>query len=389
MQVGKSVDANEQLELLRKLIAINSVNPDLVPGAPGEKEIAEFIADYLEKSHLEVKFQKTSKSDRPNVIGILRGSGGGRTLMLNGHMDTVGVAGMTDPFKARLEDERLYGRGSFDMKGGLSSMLLAARMIEQNGPEFRGDLITTSVVDEEYASIGTEEVAKEYRADGAIVLEASDLKLGVAHKGFAWIDVETFGKVAHGSMPDLGIDAILSMGEFLTRVGTLERNLRRSRQHPLLGPGSIHASLIQGGRELSTYPDRCLLQLERRTIPGETKETVTREMQEIIDDLHASEGEKFMAESKITLFRDPWEADQNSQVVQSLKKSIQTLSGHESGVTADPGWMDSAILHSVGIPCVIFGPGGFDAHGLGEYVSFNEVVECTNILMNTIRNFCA
>jgi acetylornithine deacetylase len=383
-----SVDPKEQLELLSKLVSINSVNPDLVPGSPGERKIAEFIANYLEESGLEVKFQRTSRNDRPNVIGILHGSGGGKTLMLNGHTDTVGVKGMRDPFTARLEDEKLYGRGAFDMKGGLSSMLLAAKIIRQSGSKLRGDLLITGVVDEEYASVGTEEIAKDYHADGAIILEASDLKIGVAHKGFAWIDVETFGKAAHGSMPNLGVDAILSMGEFLTRIEALERELSQSKQHPLLGPGSIHASTIQGGRELSTYPDHCLVQLERRTIPGETKAQVTKEIQDIIDDLHSMRGGRFRASSRITLFRDPWEADKDSFVVKALSKAIVAVSAHESGITSDPGWMDSAILQSVGIPCVIFGPGGFGAHGLDEYVNFHEVVGCTKILIQAIRGFC-
>jgi len=386
---SQQVDAKEQLELLSKLVAINSVNPDLVPGAPGERKIAEFVASYLEEFGFEVKLQRTSRNDRPNVIGILHGSGGGKTLMLNGHLDTVGVAGMDDPFTPRLKDGKLYGRGAYDMKGGLSSMLLASKLVKQNAPKLRGDLIVTGVVDEEFASVGTEEVAKEYHADGGIVLEASDLDIGVAHKGFAWIDVETFGKAAHGSMPDLGIDAILSMGEFLTKIEELEGRLSHSKPHPMLGPGSIHACIIQGGRELSTYPDHCLVQLERRTIPGETEDQVAKEIQGIIDDLHGSRGERFRASSRITLFREPWEADKNSAVVKSLSKAILTVSGREGGMTSDSGWMDSAILDGVGIPCAIFGPGGFGAHGLEEYVNFDEVVECTSILIETIRNFCA
>ena len=278
----KTIGRQETLELLRKLISIDSVNPDLVQGAAGEKQIAEYIHDYLNQIGLDVRFQDTPQENRPNVIGILHGAGGGKSLMLNGHMDTVGVVGMEHPFVGELRDGRVYGRGAFDMKGAIAAMLLATKSIKESHTQLGGDLIITTVVDEEFASIGTEEVVKQYKADAGLVLEATDLSICIAHKGFAWIDVETSGKAAHGSRPDLGVDAIVSMGRFLVELDELEKRIRMGRQHPLLGTGSVHASLIQGGRELSTYPDHCLLQLERRTIPGETKESISEEIQSII-----------------------------------------------------------------------------------------------------------
>ncbi len=357
-----------------------------VPGAAGEKKIAEFIANFLDRLGFEVKLQEAAK-DRPNVVAILRGSGGGRSLMLNGHMDTVGVAGMEHPFVGRFEDGKVYGRGAFDMKGAISSLLLAAKMIKESKVSLRGDLILTTVVDEEFASIGTEAVAKEYRADGALVLESTELKIGVAHKGFAWVDVETVGKAAHGSKPDLGIDAILSMGQFLTELGKLEDGMRKTTKHQLLGSGSVHASMISGGRELSTYPDHCLLQLERRTVPGETQKGVENEIQGIIDRLRSS-NPKFNATFRTTFFRDSWEADQNSELVRTLDNTILARSGHHAEKQVSFGWMDSSILDKAGIPCAIFGPGGFGAHGLVGTSNFDQVVECTNTVVDMIRSFC-
>jgi acetylornithine deacetylase len=382
----KPADPNEQLELLQQLIAINSVNPSLVLGEAGEKEISEFIASYLERLGLEVRLQPARK-DRPNVVGILRGSGGGRSLMLNGHMDTVGVAGMIDPFVGRFGDGKVYGRGAFDMKGAISSMLLAAKLIKQSQVPLKGDLILTTVVDEEFASIGTEAIAKEYKADAALVLESTELQIGIAHKGFAWIDVETFGKATHGSKPDLGVDAIISMGQFLTELGKLEDGMRKTHKHPLLGSGSVHASLIQGGKELSTYPDHCLLQLERRTVPGETQKSVELEIQTMMDQLR-SQNSKFEASFHTTFYRDPWEADPNSELVRTLGETILARTGHQAEKMATFGWMDSSILDKAGIPCAIFGPGGFGAHGLVEYSNFDQVLECTNTVIDLIQAFC-
>ena len=307
--------------------------------------------------------------------------------MLNGHMDTVGVVGMKEPFVGKFRDGRVYGRGAFDMKGAIAAMLLATKSIKESCTRLRGDLILTTVVDEEYASTGTEQVVKEYKADAALLLEATDLKIGVAHKGFAWIEVETSGKAAHGSRADLGVDAIVSMGRLLVELAELDKRIRTGKKHPLLGTGSVHASLIQGGRELSTYLDRCTMQLERRTLPGETKETVSKEIQSIIDKLRSND-DRFEATFRVTFFRDAWEADENSQVVAGVNGCIRNRTGRPSEKTVQSGWLDSSILQKAGIPCAIFGSGGSDAHGVNECVDLGQVVECANILVDIIKTFC-
>lgn len=241
---------NRQLEqLIGDLVAINSINPDLVPGAPGEAQIAQAVADWLRAAGLEVQLDE-SIPGRPSVVGIARGSGGGKTLLLNGHIDTVGVAGMTDPFKPRVEEGRLYGRGAYDMKGGLAACLVAAA--EARKHNLRGDVIVTAVADEEYAGLGTTSIAERHRADGAIVAESTELQLVTAHKGFIWLEVETFGVAAHGSRPHLGVDAIAKMGRFLAELERLGETLAARPAHPLLGNASVHASLIRGGQELSS-----------------------------------------------------------------------------------------------------------------------------------------
>src|SRR5512138_2698362 len=272
--------------LLSDLVAINSINPDLVPGAPGEAEIARYIAGWLEDAGLDVQLVE-SAAGRPNVVGIARGTGGGRTLLFNGHLDTVGVAGMPDAHQPRIQEGRLYGRGAYDMKGGLAACMLAIAEVRKQ--RLRGDIIFTGVVDEEYASLGTFDLAKRFHADAAIVAEFTELQLILAHRGFVWLEIETIGKAAHGSRPDLGLDAIVKMGKVLVEIEKLDQKLRSNPTHPLLGSGSLHASLIQGGQELSTYPARCLLSVERRTLPGETPDSVEAELRRIVQDVRRSD----------------------------------------------------------------------------------------------------
>ena len=202
------VAESEMIGLLKELVRINSVNPTLVPGAPGEVEIAEYIADYLRSAGLDTRTEEVEPG-RVNVVGVLEGSGGGPTLMLNGHTDTVGIDYMEiDPLDPVVKEGRMYGRGTFDMKGGLAAILSATKAVADSGEELGGDLVVAAVCDEEYASIGTERVVEQVRADAAIVGEPTEFQILVAHKGFAWVDIETRGIAAHGSAWQIGVDAI-------------------------------------------------------------------------------------------------------------------------------------------------------------------------------------
>src|SRR2546422_580573 len=253
-------------DLICELVAIESVNPDLVPSGSGETAIAQYVASWISAAGLDVGIVEPVPG-RPSVVGVLRGTGGGRSLMLNAHMDTVGAGGMPEAFSPHVEHGRVYGRGAYDMKASLAAIMITAR--EAARLRLKGDLIITAVADEEVASLGTSAVIERYRADAAIVTEPTELRLCLAHKGFVWLEVETTGVAAHGSRADLGADAIANMGQVLTGVLDLNERLRSGARHPLLGTGSIHASLIEGGQEMSTYPARCVAKLERRTIPGE------------------------------------------------------------------------------------------------------------------------
>ena len=259
------------ISLVRDLVAIDSVNPSLVPGAAGEAQVADALASHMRYMGLDVHLQEVAPG-RPNVIGVLNGVERGRSLMFCGHIDTVGVAGMEAPFDPIEREGRLYGRGAQDMKGGVAAMIDAARVARSRGWR-KGRLVIAAVVDEEYVSIGADALVGEWKADAAIVTEPTDLQIGVGHKGFAWATVETRGRAAHGSRPKDGRDAIMRMGRVLNRLERLDCELQARSPHPLIGTGSLHASIIEGGRELSSYPDGCRLQVERRTVPGESVQT--------------------------------------------------------------------------------------------------------------------
>src|SRR3954469_1551917 len=364
------------ISLLSDLVAIDSVNPSLVPGGRGEAQIADAVEAHLRAIGLDVQRQEVAPG-RPNVVGVLEGSRPGRSLMYCGHIDTVGVAGMEAPFTPVVREGRLYGRGAQDMKAGIAAIVDAARVACTTG--FRkGRLVVAAVVDEEYASIGADALVREWKADGAVVTEPTDLQIGVAHKGFAWAMVETRGLAAHGSRPADGRDAILRMGRVLTRLEQLDRELQSRKPHPLLGNGSLHASIIEGGRELSSYPDVCRLQLERRTVPGETADTFAREMRGLLDALCAQDRE-FEASVKLLFSRPPYELSPSHDLPGALE-SAAISAGARPATVGMSFWTDAAILGEAGIPSVLFGPGGAGLHSPQEYVTLKEVTICRDAL---------
>lgn len=371
--------------LLEQLIAIDSVNPSLVPGARGEGEIARALLDELRRIGLETEVQEVALG-RPNVVGVLEGRALGRSLMFCGHTDTVGVAGMTRPFDPVEREGRIHGRGSQDMKGGVAAMIGAARVIAESGGLAAGRLVIACVVDEEHASVGADALVTRWRADAGVVTEPTELAVAVAHKGFEWVEIETEGRAAHGSRPRDGRDAILRMGRVLGELEALDRRLQSGRAHALVGAASLHASLIEGGRELSSYPDRCALQLERRTIPGEPEGVAGQEVARILDTLRARDPE-FKADSRTAFARAPYEI----APAHELPAAVVAAAG-EAGVTSPiigmSFWTDAAVLGAAGIPSVLFGPTGAGLHELDEWVDIHSVLTCRDALVNLVRQWC-
>src|SRR3954452_8418870 len=237
-------------ELTARLVAIDSVNPSLVSGGAGEGEIAQFVARWAADAGLEATVLEETPG-RPSVVVRAAGNGGGRALLLCGHVDTVGVEGMADPFTPRVEGDRLHGRGAYDMKAGVAAALVACREAASLG--LAGDVVVAAVADEEHSSLGVQEALRTVRAEAAIVTEPTELAVVVAHKGFVWSEIEVTGRAAHGSRPPPGVEPIVKTGALLTAVGELDARLG-DRRHPLLDRGSVHASVIRGGSEMSSYP---------------------------------------------------------------------------------------------------------------------------------------
>ncbi len=369
--------------LLADLVAIDSVNPDLVSGGAGEGAIARFIAGWLGSVGLDVHLDEV-RTGRPNVIAIARGTGGGRTLLLNGHIDTVGVAGMSGPHTPIVEGNRLYGRGAYDMKAGVAAAMLAVAAAPKLN--LRGDVIFTAVMDEEYAGLGTLDVAAKYHADAAIIAEPTEQQLVIAHKGFVWLDVEVQGAAAHGSIPG-SVDAITRMGGVLMELDALNRHLLANPTHPLLASGSVHASLISGGQELSSYPERCLLSIERRTIPGETPEHAEAELNAIISRL-AAQNPDFQAVVRRGVDRPPMETQADMPIPTLIRHHAAEIIGREIAIVGVPYWTDAASLAAAGIPTVLFGPGGAGAHALQEWVDLESARQCVAIYQQVIESFC-
>ncbi|MBX7214062.1 MAG: M20/M25/M40 family metallo-hydrolase [Thermoflexales bacterium] len=372
-------------DLTAQLVAIESINPDLVPTGSGEARVAAFIAAWAQRHGLEAMIEEAAPG-RPNVIVIARGTGGGRTLMLNGHIDTVGVAGMREPFTPRVEGGRLYGRGAFDMKASVAACLITA--LRARALRLRGDVIVTAVSDEEYASIGTQAILRRWTADAAIITEPSGLRACVAHKGFVWAELETRGVAAHGSRPNLGVDAIAKMGGLLVGLEAQDAALRATPLHPRLGSGSLHASLISGGQELSSYPERCVVAVERRTVPGETGATVLAQLQGLIAERRRIDP-GLQAEARITLERQPFAVPDDAEIVRLVVQAATGVLGAPPELYGDTPWMDSALLQQAGIPTVIFGPRGGGAHAVEEWIELDSVERCAEIYLAVASTLCA
>ncbi|GIK38082.1 MAG: acetylornithine deacetylase [Chloroflexota bacterium] len=377
----------ELTTLLADLVRIDSINPDLIAGAKGEADVAAFIAEWATRTGLEVIVQEAAPG-RPNVMVIARGSGGGKNLMLNGHTDTVGLTGMDEPFNARIEGNRMYGRGTYDMKSGLAASLMAAKRAKSL--HLSGDVIVTCVADEEVASLGSQAICRElprWRPDAVIVTEPTEMEIAVAHKGFGWFDIETFGVAAHGSRPHLGVDAIAKMGRVLVELEQYDLQLRTNPTHPYLGSGSLHASIIQGGQEMSSYPAYCKLQIERRTLPGELPAEVQAQLQVILDRC-ASSDSTFNAKLTPGLARSAFEINEDTPLVQLCCQQLAQVTGTPAKLSGVSYWADSGLFAAADVPTLLLGPRGFGAHGPVEWIDLDTVQQCADVYTAVAQVFC-
>lgn len=381
-----TIDRDYIIGILQNMVQIDSTNPELVPGGVGEGGIANYLADEMRSIGLTVDIQELMPG-RPNVVGVLKGTGNGRSLMLNGHTDIVGVEGMTEPFSARIDDGKMYGRGAYDMKAGLAASMAVAKALIDSNQSLAGDLVLAMVIDEEFQNIGTEAVIKSHPTDGAIVTEPTGLRVCVAHRGFWWFDVETIGRAAHGSRYQDGIDANRLMGYFLVELDKLAAELLERPSHDLLGTPSIHAPLMKGGSSQSVYAARCLAELERRLLPGETPEQALAEIQAIIDRLSRTVPD-FKATVKQGFGRPAFATSSDTPIVKTVVNAYQQKFTQSPEIYGELWWMDSGLLANAGIDTVIIGPEGGGAHADVEWVELESVFQLADILLDATINYC-
>ena len=380
MMASESLSRPAVLEILQELIRTPSVNPSLSPDqAHGEEAIAKVAQNWLTANGVKSWLEEVAPG-RPNVVAEV-GKGRGPTLVFCAHLDTVGTSGMTiPPFVPKVDGNRVYGRGSYDMKGSAAAVMSAAAALGHD--DLSGRMLVALVADEEYASIGAQEFVKRHRADACVLTEPSEGRLILGHKGFVWAEIVTTGHAAHGSRWDLGVSAIAKMGRIISALEKFDQEELRRRVHPLVGPASQHCSLIEGGSGLSTYAEECRLKVERRTLPGEVPHDVMQELEEVI----RSTGEE--ARVCCLLNRPPLDCDRESKIATCLREAATSA----TGVTPDEGgvgyWMDAALFHAAGIPTVNYGPGGAGAHEAVEWVDLDSVISCALVLAETARRFC-
>jgi acetylornithine deacetylase len=380
------VSRADPVKLARDLVRIDSRNPTLTRDGPGELAAARALGATLESWGFRVAMPEAAPG-RPNVVARGGRAASGRSLMLNGHLDVVGVEGMThEPFASQERNGRLYGRGASDMKGGVAAMCAAAARATAKGLD--GEVIIAAVVDEEHTSIGTRDLMRRgVRADAAVVAEPTGLAIMPAHKGFAWIEVDVHGRAAHGSRYEIGIDAILEAGAVLGELERIERDELPARLHPLLGRASLHVSTIEGGSGWSTYPDRCVIRIERRTLPGERAEGPLEEVQAAIARARGR-GRSLEANARLVLVQAPSDVAPNAPIVRALETAL-TKCGESVRIAGMTAWTDAALLNEAGIPAICFGPGDIAlAHAAEEWIDIEEIERATDVLETLITRWC-
>jgi len=399
---GERMPRADVVALTRELVAVDATNPSLVPGGAGERELAELVAAWLAERGFAVRLVGADPT-RPSVLARRRGAGGGRTLLLAGHLDTVGGAGDGAGAGGAADGspgdgDRIVGRGAYDMAGGLAAAMIAAAAAPEELP---GDLVLAFAADEEFGSVGMEELLAALdaetdgladaggdgasarsalpRPDGAIVLEPTDLEVTLAHRGFAWYRVEYEGVAAHGSQPELGVDAIDRALDGLVALRAFAAEVDARPRHPLLGAGSVRVATIEGGTDAATVADRCVLVVERRTLPGEPDPGA--ELERVLDPSQPARVVELVA-------RPAMEADPASPIARAVLVSVEVASGASAVRRGDPWWTDAGLIAAAGIPTVLVGPIGGGAHADEEWVSTDSLERLVDVVEGAILAFC-
>jgi len=369
-----SIDRNYVIQTLSDLVRINSVNPSLSPDGKGEAEIGAYVADTLNALGLTVTTQEIEPG-RINVIGVLKGSGQGPSLLLNAHTDTVNVEGMSiDPFGAEIKDGRLYGRGACDTKGSVAAMFRALENVARRRQRpSETEIVFVGLMDEECNQTGSRAFAKlRMKADLALVGEPTRCKVVTAHKGDLWLRLTATGKAAHGARPELGRNAVHALAKCIDAIETDYAALLRKRRHPLLGHATINTGTIRGGSQPNIVPDHCQADLDRRTLPGETFAKIRRELLGVLSrrglNARLIDVKGYTCPALETDPGLPWVSDFMRSARQKKPLGVDY-------------YCDAANLDAAGIPTVVWGPGDIaQAHTADEWIALEQLERGTGML---------
>ncbi len=374
--------------LLGDLVRIDARNPWLIPGGPGEGAIAGHIVARLRPLGIDVTVEEVAQG-RPNVIARVRGTGGGRSVVLNAHIDTVGDASWPDrAMKPVIEGDRMIGLGAADDKGHAALMVLLMERFARSGRTLRGDVVAAFVMDEEATSDGSFHYVAHHSADACIILEPFGLgQAVVSHQGFGWLDITVTGRAAHGSAPEMGIDAISGVAAVIGRLDALGVTWAAA-PHPQNGATVYHASTISGGSDYATYPASVTLGIEIGTQPGETILDRVADIEAIFADITAGRPD-FRAEVTVKLHRDPFLAVGHEALREAVAAATLEVTGNPLVDVGENAWMDAAIMQAAGIPTISLGATGANLHAADEWVSLRELVMVGDIVERAIGDFCA
>lgn len=372
-------------KLLSGLVSCNSVNPAW-PGGPGEVQVCDFILRVLSSAGLSPEKHEI-KPGRINIVCTIPGSNKGSGIMINGHVDVVGIEGMDHPFSLRKEGDKFFGRGAYDMKGGVAIMLAISKACSALRPPY--DVHLTFVCDEEDLSIGMEHLMNnwlnslEEKPFGAIILEPTEEQIGICHKGFGWYEIVVNGKAAHGSRPEEGIDAIPPLGAVINEISAIDEELSTNDPHPLLGHSSIHVGTLIGGTNLPVIAAESRINWERRILPNEKDHNLNLEFERIIS-AGKRPSDELRVQGKKLFFRSPMETSKSSEIVRRLSEAVPNAKF--AGMSY---WADSALSTAEGIPSILYGPIGHGAHAIDEWVSASSLERVYETILAVIMGMAS
>ncbi len=374
-------------QTLVDLVRIPSANPF---GAPAtavrrERELADDLLGRFQRLGLDCG-QREVADGRPNVWGRLRGTGGGPTVMLVAHLDTVGVDGCVQPFDPQVADGRVTGRGACDMKGAIACYLEVVHLLRARSIRLPGDLIIAGTVDEEHAQIGSADLGSNGpHADVGIIGEPTGLQVCPAHPGQLGVHIRTYGTATHSSQPERGVNAVEHMGAVIAHLSRLDAELQARRpRHPLCGTGRFSMNVIRGGSVVSSIADYCEMEIDRRFLPDERVEAILVDYRSRLDALTSDVPGLRVEVSEPTLLVGPLDVPVDSPLVRALSDACRTVLGEPADVAAFPGGTDAPNL---GFPCVIFGPGALEqAHSATEFVEIDQLERASEIYLQALLN---